>query len=166
MKNFLDSTDNLFYFTSSKQKDVLLRKKDLFDNAMPSGNSTMAKNLMRLGIMLDNETYKSLSINMLHAVLEVIERYPSSFSKWASVVLSVVHAPHEIAVVGEKAFEKANEINSLFLPNKILMASVKEDETLPLLRGREVASDTLIYVCQNYTCRMPVKTVEEILQNA
>ena len=164
LKNFLDTTDNLFYFTSSKQKDVLLRKKDLFDNAMPSGNSTMAKNLMRLGIMLDNKTYKSLSINMLHAVLEVIERHPSSFSKWASVVLSVVHAPHEIAVVGEKAFEKAIEINGLFLPNKILMASVNEDETLPLLRSREVAGDTLIYVCQNYTCRMPVKRVEEILK--
>ena len=163
LKNFLDDTDNLFYFTSSKQKDVLLRKKDLFDNATPSGNSTMAKNLMRLGTMLDDERYKTLSINMLQAVLEVIERYPSSFPKWASVVLSVVHAPYEIAVVGEKAYEKAKDINALFLPNKILMASVKEDETLPLLRGREVADDTLIYVCQNYTCRMPVRTVEEIL---
>jgi uncharacterized protein len=163
LKNFLDDTDNLFYFTSSKQKDVLLRKKDLFDNAMPSGNSTMAKNLMRLGVILDNDRYKTLSINMLYAVLEVIGRYPSSFSKWASIVLSVIHAPHEIAVVGENALEKAKEINALFLPNKILMASVKENETLPLLRGREVAGETLIYVCQNYTCRMPVKTVEEII---
>jgi uncharacterized protein len=163
LKNFLDGTDNLFYFTSSKQKDVLLRKKDLFDNATPSGNSTMAKNLMRLGIIFDNEKYKTLSINMIQAVLEVIERYPSSFSKWASVVLSIAHSPYEIAVVGEKAFDKAKEINALFLPNKILMASVNEDETLPLLRGREVAGETYIYVCENYTCRMPVKTVEEIL---
>jgi uncharacterized protein len=161
LKNFLDDTDNLFYFTSSKQKDVLLRKKDLFDNAMPSGNSTMAKNLMRLGIMLDDEKYKSLSVNMLQAVLEVIERYPSSFSKWASVVLSTVYAPYEIAVVGEKAHEKAREINALFLPNKILMASVKDDETLPLLRGREVMGDTYIYLCQNYACQMPVKTIED-----
>jgi uncharacterized protein len=163
LKNFLDNTDNLFYFTSSKQKDVLLRKKDLFDNAMPSGNSTMAKNLMRLGIMLDDEKYKTLSINMLKAVLEVIERYPSSFSKWASVVLSTVHTPYEIAVVGEKSFEKVGEINALFLPNKILMASVKEDETLPLLRGREVEGETLIYLCQNYTCRMPVKIIEDFI---
>jgi uncharacterized protein len=163
LKNFLDDTDNLFYFTSLKQKDVLLRKKDLFDNATPSGNSTMAKNLMRLGIIMDNEAYKTLSINMIQAVLEVIERYPSSFSKWASLVLSIVHTPYEIAVVGEKAFDKAKEINALFLPNKILMASVKEEETLPLLRGREVVGDTYIYVCENYTCRMPVKTVEEII---
>jgi uncharacterized protein len=163
LENFLDETDNLFYFTSAKQKDILVRKKDLFDNATPSGNSTMAKNLMRLGIMLEDEKYKSLSINMLQAVLDVIERYPSSFSKWASVVLSVVHPPYEIAVVGEKAHEKAGEINALFLPNKILMVSVKEDETLPLLRGREVENDTLIYMCQNYACRMPVKTIEEII---
>ena len=161
LKNFFDKTDNLFYFTSEKQKDILLRKKDLYDNATPSGNSTMAKNLMRLGIMLDNENYKTLSINMLYGVLDVVKRYPSSFSKWASVVLSVVHAPYEIAVVGEKAFDTTQAINAMFLPNKILMASVKEDETLPLLRGREIADETLIYVCQNYTCRMPVKTIEE-----
>jgi uncharacterized protein len=79
------------------------------------------------------------------------------------VVLSIAHSPYEIAVVGEKAFDKAKEINALFLPNKILMASVNEDETLPLLRGRKVAGETYIYVCENYTCRMPVKTVEEIL---
>ena len=57
LENFLDKTDNMFYFTSAKQNDIILRKKDIFDNATPSGNSTMAKNLMRLGMMLDNDNY-------------------------------------------------------------------------------------------------------------
>lgn len=170
--NFFDTTDNLFYFTSANQLDlpkdtegVVLRKKDLFDNATPSGNSTMAKNLLRLGNILDSPSYKSLSINMLESVLHVIERYPSSFSKWASVVLAFVHQPLEIAVVGEKAYNLAKEINALFLPNKLLMASVKEDNSLPLLKDREVQSETLIYVCQNYACKMPVKTIEEFLKS-
>ena len=162
IEHFFDKEDNLFYFTSESQKDIPLRKKDLYDNATPSANSTMAKNLMRLGIIFDNNMYKTLSMNMLRSVLEVIERYPSSFAKWASVVLSAVKSPYEITIVGKEAFQKALEVNSLFLPNKIVMASVEEDEKLPLLRGRQVADDTYIYVCQNYTCQLPVKSVEEM----
>ena len=162
IEHFIDNTDNLFYFTSENQKDIPLRKKDLYDSAMPSANSTMAKNLMRLGIVFDNDKYKNLSINMLEAVVDVVKRYPSSFSKWAGVVLAVVKPSFEIAVVGEKAFERAVEINSVFLPNKIVMASVEEDESLPLLKDRQVANETLIYMCQNYTCRLPVKTVSEM----
>ena len=162
IEHFFDKEDNLFYFTSENQKDIPLRKKDLYDNATPSANSTMAKNLMRLGIIFDNDRYKTLSMNMLRSVLEVVERYPSSFAKWASVVLSAVKPPYEIAIVGKDSFEKAPEVNSMFLPNKIVMASVEEDEKLPLLRGRQVADDTYIYVCQNYTCQLPVKTVEEM----
>ncbi len=162
IEHFIDNTDNLFYFTSENQKDIPLRKKDLYDSAMPSANSTMAKNLIRLGIVFDNDKYKNLSINMLQAVLDVIKRYPSSFSKWAGVVLAVVKPSFEIAIVGENAFERATEVNSVFLPNKIVMASVEEDETLPLLKGRQVANETLIYMCQNYTCRLPVKTVSEM----
>jgi uncharacterized protein len=171
VENFLDKTDNMFFFTSSKQTDLprntegfVIRKKDLYDNATPSGNSTMAKNLMRLGIMLDNEHYKQLSVNMLQAVVDVIERYPSSFAKWASVVLSTVQQPLEIAVVGDKALDIVKEINALFLPNKIVMASVKGDDSLPLLKDRYVAGDTYIYVCQNYACQRPVRTVNEFLK--
>ncbi len=164
VENFLDKTDNLFYFTSENQKDIPVRKKELYDNATPSSNSTMAKNLSRLGVVFDNDMYKTLSINMLKSVLEVTERYPSSFAKWASGVLGVVFPPCEIAVVGENALEKAAEINALFLPNKAILASQKEVEKLPLLRGREVEKETMIYVCRNYACQMPVKTVEEMLE--
>ena len=99
---------------------------------------------------------------MLQAVGDVIERYPSGFAKWASGFLSVVFPPLEIAVVGKEALEKVLQINTLFLPNKIVMASVEEDNTLPLLLGKENNGDTYIYVCQDYACKMPVKTVNEM----
>jgi uncharacterized protein len=162
LDNFFDSNDNLFYFTSEKQTDIILRKKDLYDNATPSGNSTMVKNLQRLGVMLDDKKYKTLSVNMLQAVGDVIERYPSGFAKWASGFLSVVFPPYEIAIVGNNAFEKVLQINALFLPNKIVVASVEEDNTLPLLAGKANKDDTYIYVCQDYACKMPAKTVNEM----
>lgn len=165
IENFFDESANLFYFTSEKQKDILLRKKDLYDSATPSGNSTMVRNLQRLGHIFDNKTYHSLSTNMLLSVEEAVERYPSSLSKWAGSALALVFPPYEIAVVGAGAHSKSKSINTLFLPNKILMSSVEEDTKFPLLSGRSGDTEggqSLIYVCQNYACKIPVQTVEEM----
>ncbi len=167
IENFFDESENLFYFTSAKQKDILLRKKDLYDSATPSGNSTMVRNLQRLSYFFDNKTYQSLSVNMLLSVEQSVERYPSSLSKWAGCALSLVFPPYEIAVVGTDAFSKSKAINAHFLPNKILMSSVEEDTTFPLLSGRSgdtEGAQSLIYVCQNYACKIPVQTVEQMLE--
>ncbi len=159
LENFWDSTDNLFYFTSKNQPDILLRKKDLYDSAMPSGNSTMMKNLGRLAIIFDNNRYKNAHFEMLQTLVESIKMYPTSFSKWASGVISAVHPPFEIAVLGADFFDKSLQINALFLPNKILMASAHQDPKLPLLDRDTEGS---IFLCQNYACQLPVQTVEEL----
>jgi uncharacterized protein len=164
IENFFDKSSNLFYFTSAKQEDILLRKKDLYDSATPSGNATMVRNLQRLGHIFDNRNYKSLSTVMLLSVEEVIERYPSSFAKWAGSALALVYPPYEIAVVGTDCMEKSKSINALFLPNKILMSSVEENNNFPILAGRYGNTEgSLIYVCENYACKMPVATVEEMM---
>ncbi len=167
IENFLDESTNLFYFTSTKQKDILLRKKDLYDSATPSGNATMVRNLQRLGHFFGDEHYKTLNVNMLMSVEEALERYPSSLSKWAGSALALVFPPYEIAVVGMDAHSKSKSINMLFLPNKILMSSVEEDTAFPLLDGRGSVTEggeSMIYVCQNYACKMPVKTIEEMVK--
>ncbi|MEK7257035.1 MAG: hypothetical protein AAB316_19935 [Bacteroidota bacterium] len=83
LENFLDTDEKLFFFTSSKQKDILLRRKDLYDSATPSGNSTMVRNLQRLGTLLDKPNYRELAGEMLLTMKDAVERYPSSFSRWA-----------------------------------------------------------------------------------
>ena len=167
IENFFDESSNLFYFTSAKQNDILLRKKDLYDSATPSGNATMVRSLQRLSHVFNNDAYQALSIQMLLTVEEMIERYPSSVSKWAGSVLALVFPPYEIAVVGSDFITKSKAINALFLPNKILMSSVEEDTKFPLLAGREGDTEggqSMIYICQNYACKMPVRTVEEMME--
>jgi hypothetical protein len=165
IENFFDESTNLFYFTSSKQEDILLRKKDLYDSATPSGNATMVRNLQRLGHIFDITTYKSISTLMLLSVEETIKRYPSSLSKWAGSALSLVFPPYEIAVVGSDNLLKSKAINALFLPNKIHLSSVEEEKSFPILAGRSGNKDgqSLIYVCQNYSCKMPVQTIAEMM---
>jgi len=165
LDHFLDASDKLFYFTSAKQQDILLRKKDLYDSATPSGNATMVRNLQRLGILLGHEEYRKLASKMLGALKKSVEKYPGSFARWATAMLSEAHGIPEIAVVGCQAATLAAAINAGFLPQKVLMAATNPNGiNYPLLMGKTAGSDTLIYYCRDYACQQPVRTVEEFRQ--
>ena len=152
----------LYFYTAHEQTDVVMRKRDSYDGATPAGNSTMAKNLVRLGILLDQPAYTQQAVDMLQAIKRTAIGHPTSFSRWATVLGYLAQTPVEIAVVGEKYKEVAAEINRHFIPHKILAAAPSESD-LPLLAHKYVEGKTLIYRCQNYACQAPVETVNELL---
>ncbi|MDO8368670.1 MAG: thioredoxin domain-containing protein [Saprospiraceae bacterium] len=158
--HFLDEESKMFFYTDKEQTDILFRKKDLYDNAIPSGNSTMVHNLQRLGILLDRPEWREAATGMLAAMRETVEKYPLSFQRWASAQLNETYPLHEIALVGDNAFEKALEIQRGFLPNKIIAASRRE-HSMPLLAEKSGRTDALIYVCRDFACQRPVSTVED-----
>ncbi len=161
IQNFFDPENKMFFFTSREQKDIPLRRRELYDNATPSGNSTMAHNLLKLSVLLGKESYKDSAVEMLKAMRDAVERYPSSFARWASVMFALVHPIREIAIVGDQATQFAQEINQLYLPNKVLMASAQANDNFPLLSGRNANGVTNIYICENYACQLPVQSVEK-----
>lgn len=164
LKEFLDPQDHLFYFTSAQQTDIILRKKDLYDNATPSGNATMIHNLQKLALMLDKPAYQQQADKMLLTMQASIKKYPQSFSRWANALFPKVYAAKEIAVVGSNYEQLTKEIQQYFIPNSILMAAPEAVENLPLLAGRDTKSETLIFVCSNYTCQLPSSTVDKMLE--
>lgn len=164
LENFLDGEEKLFYFTSAQQQDIPLRRKDLYDSATPSGNSTMVRNLQRMGILMGKESYRQLASEMLLTMKDSILKYPTSFGRWATSLMNEVHGTPEIAVVGEGAIELAKEVGKAFLPQRAMMAATGAKDEFPLLEGKGEPADTLIYVCKNYACRQPVRTVEELRQ--
>lgn len=158
---FYDQESGLFYFTSENQKDILLRRKELYDNATPSGNSTMIQNLLKLAILVHRPAYKSMAVKMLKTLRDAVERYPSSFARWATAIVPLVYPIPEIAILGKDAKDLAKAINRLYIPNKVIMAASEAAENYPLLAGRNASDETNIYICRDYACQLPVKTVEE-----
>ncbi|MCB9316905.1 MAG: thioredoxin domain-containing protein [Lewinellaceae bacterium] len=161
---FHDSDSGLFFFTASDQTDVVIRKKDLYDNATPSGNSTMVHVLQRLGILLDRQDWREMAINILLIMKSTVERYPLSFERWAGALLNETHPYVEIVVVGDNAFDKTRTILRRFLSNGLLVASATETDESPLLAGKPGNSDAYIYICQNYACKKPVQSIKEFDQ--
>lgn len=161
LSHFYEEETGLFFFTDVDQTDILFRKKDLYDNATPSGNSTMAQNLQRLGILLDRRDWREIASCMLSAMRATVEKYPLSFARWGAALLTEAQNIHEIAVVGDNAIDKALEIQRGFFPNMVIAASREPSEQLPLLAGKSGAADALIYVCRDFACQRPVATLEE-----
>jgi len=161
-QHFFDADNGFFYYTAKDQEQVLVRKRELLDSSVPSGNSTMAHNLMRLGVLLDRRDYQEQAYGMLKRVRESVEKYATSFANWGSAMIRSVFGYREIAVVGAQAETLAGQVNRLYIPNKVIMASTTADEAYPLLAGRNADGKTQVYVCHNYTCQMPVTTLEEV----
>jgi len=87
VEHFEDEESPLFFYTHKGQKDVLVRKKELYDGATPSGNATMALNLYHLSIFFDIGERKMSSEQMVRALADVTIKYPTSFGVWLSVFL-------------------------------------------------------------------------------
>jgi uncharacterized protein YyaL (SSP411 family) len=158
---FEDKDTGLFFYTEEGQQDIVLRKKDLYDNATPSGNSTMVINMQRLSILLDKRDWKEKAQKILLCMRDTIERYPMSFERWATALMQEVHPLHEIAVIGTNALPKALKLQALFVPNKVVAASAVDTADVPLLAGKSGSNDAYIYVCRDFVCRRPVVSLEE-----
>ncbi len=160
---YYDPETKLFFYTAAGQTDVILRKKDLYDNATPSGNSTMVHNLQRLGVLLDNDQWRAHAAEMVERMRPTLERYPLSFERWALALLFERYPRPEIAVVGPDALAVAQQLQRHFTREAVVAASPKPLAQIPLLKDKPADADTCIYVCQNYACQRPVSTVEEAI---
>ena len=164
-EHFSDDENLFFYFTPASQQDVIVRKKEVYDGAIPSGNAVMAGNLLKLSVIFDNPEWGERANKMLKAIAPAAIKYPGSFGVWGSLLLQQQIGVHEIAITGPAALSMAMELSAnYFIPNKIIMASTTDQSNLPMLKAKQSGNSTYIYLCRNYVCNSPVKTVQDLLK--
>jgi uncharacterized protein YyaL (SSP411 family) len=163
LKNFSEPETEFFFYTSLLQTDVILRKKEVYDGAVPSGNSVMAYNLHLLSILFDKKEWGQKSVNMITSLGRAITRYPTSFGNWACLLQELIAGTNEIALVGKDFSDIQTSVLKQYIPHRVLMSTSTEDSTFGLLRGKPVTNTTTIYLCSNYTCKNPVFSAKELI---
>jgi hypothetical protein len=161
---FWDEEKAMFYFTSEDDPKLVTRNFDYRDNVIPASNSIMAKNLFKLSHYYDLPRSREASKQMLKNVLPELEQYPGSFSNWLDLLANYQDDYYEVVVTGENALEVITEINSEYIPNKLVAGSSKPSDSY-LLEGRFVEGQTLIYVCVNNTCKLPMRETSKALES-
>lgn len=149
----------MFYFTSNSDVALIARKMELQDNVIPGSNSVMANNLFILGQMDDNNHYLQIAEKMMHTMQPKVIKYGSSYSNWCWLLMNYSEPFYEVVVAGKNAEALRHSFGKYYLPDKILLGSTG-DSQLPLLENKLVPDKTLIYVCVNKTCKLPVAEVE------
>ena len=160
LNNFSDSTSPLFFYTNISQTDILMRKKEVYDSAVPSGNSVMASNFHRLAVIYDDQGFKERAVQMVASFADMAIKYPTSFGLWLSTLFELSSGSLEIAIIGPEYLSVLKRVLSLYLPHSILMAAVSEND-FPLLKGKGNNVQTLIYLCKDYSCQKPVDSIPE-----
>jgi len=162
-EHFYDREDGFFHFSSLSAEQLIAKKKEIFDNVIPASNSVMARNIYTLGVLLDNERWKDQSIKMTSKLAGLIESEPGYMSNWGIVLSEIIHGMSEVVISGENALTFRHDIHQHFLPFAISLGTRDRSE-LSLLEGRDAKPNkTLIYVCQNKTCKLPVDNPSDAL---
>lgn len=162
--HFYDAEDGYFHFTSHGSEKLIARKKEIFDNVIPSSNALMAGNLLTLSTLLDKTVWRETARQMTSGLSNLIAQEPVYLSQWAQVFARLARGITEVVITGPKALDYRREMGRQYLPFAVFCGA-SGASTLPLLRER-ISTDevTRIYVCQNNTCRQPVTSVAEALQ--
>lgn len=158
--NFQCSVTGFFFYSNAQQQDLITRKIEVYDNAIPSGNSIMAESLFYLSVVFDEREWWLMANKMLIALSDIIIKYPTSFGVWSSLILKQAMGMQEIAITGKNAEKLMADILRLYLPMKILQ-SAGDEEDMPLLKNKIYGEDPLIYVCTNYSCNEPVTSISD-----
>jgi len=170
ISEFWDDNNGGFYFTGKSHEDLIVRSKDYFDNATPSGNSVAAMLLLRLGVILGNDRYRNLAVAVLGESAETAQRFPTGFGYALAALDFHLSSPKELAIIGVDKASLDHFIEAVwssYIPNKVVAAhltqAVAPSFAVPLLENRTaIDSQTTAYVCENYTCQTPVTNSSDL----
>jgi uncharacterized protein YyaL (SSP411 family) len=163
VENFIDENSGFFFYTNTNQTDVVVRKKEVYDGAQPSGNAVMADNLFRLGLYFDKSDFREKSVRMISSLGNAVVRHPTSFGSWACSMLEICAGTNEIVIISNEAEIILNQFLRTYIPHKIVMTASRGNNSFPLLAGKEKYEGTALYLCRDYTCENPVSSISALV---
>jgi uncharacterized protein YyaL (SSP411 family) len=162
--HFYDSTSGMFFYTSKEDPSLIARKTEVNDGVISSSNSIIGNSLFKLGHYFYDKKMTEISEQMLNNLKTEIIKNPLGYSNWLHLMMNFTQPFYEVAVVGKNADTITKELYKNYFPNILISASNKDSE-LPLLEFKYIDGKTLIYVCVNGTCKLPLADISEAIKN-
>jgi uncharacterized protein YyaL (SSP411 family) len=173
IEHFWDRDEGGFFFTPDYGEQHIVRTKEYYDGAIPSGNSVLALNLIRLSRITAEPGYENYAVKLFTSASGLIKRNPQSFSQLLIAADYYFGPSFEIVVAGDITKEKTIEIlktlSAEFVPNKVLILKDEKNQDFNppfgyLKSYNEIDSEPAIYVCKNQICALPLKDAAEALK--
>lgn len=161
IKHFYHAETGLFHYTESTLDDGLWQFRDMYDNAQPSGNSVMSKNLSYLGVVFPEEEWQEISEKMRSNIREATIKYPEAFSNWISFAYLSEVGLMEIEVLEDEFNKVFGEISKIYLPNKVFKPNIGSQKNRVF--NQNLKNGGKFVVCNENTCLPPMSSTQELI---
>ncbi len=177
LAHFWDKQNGGLYMTADDSEKLLIRSKKIYDGAIPSGNSVATMNLLRLAGMTANKEYESRAQSILTAHSVQVKQYPAGHTQLMSALEFAFNPSYEVVIVGNRQKQDTRAmlaaLREPFIPQKVVLFRTEEPtaaadiaDIAPFTRSMVTRNGlATAYVCQNFACRLPTTSVDQMLKN-
>jgi uncharacterized protein YyaL (SSP411 family) len=174
LQHFWDEKDGGFYFTPDYGEELLIREKQIYDGAIPSGNSVVMLILLKLGRLISNPDFEVKANQIAEIFAQQVQRMPNAYSFFLIGLDFALGPSYEVVIVGESRTEGTekmiNELRKQYVPNKVVLFKESKEESeitnlIELLEEYKAIDDKpTAYVCQEFICKKPTNEIEVMLE--
>jgi len=173
LRLFWSEEREAFFDTGRDQESLVVRPRNIFDNAVPSGTSVTIEWLLRLAVVLGEERYEAVALKALRPMADLMQRYPSGFGRYLSALDFHLGPVAEVALVWRPGEERGmapllGTVFGRYQPNRVVVGAAEGTpgaSGLPLLAERGTVDERpTAYVCRRYVCQLPVTEPEALAQ--
>jgi uncharacterized protein len=178
IEHFWDNSLGDFFFTSDDQEKLILRTKNHYDLAIPSGNSVAASNLLRLYYYTQEQDFLTKATRLLKLSSKAASENPFGFGQLLCAIYFEIKRPTEISIIKRKAMSTSplhvdmiNWISRQFIPNSITAiieegSDYHELQKYSFFKGKDLSQlsvqvPQIAYICKNYSCSLPISSVKD-----
>ena len=162
MEHFYNPEKNNFYFTDNNFHQLITRPVEMDDNVVPASNSVMANILHKIGLITNQTRYIEIAEKMVSNVNSELQQFPSAYTNWGLLYLNLCIPFHQVVFSGINSKQNQTEFSKYYLPNLFTIGCEKESK-IAMLKNKFEKGKSLIFVCENQSCQLPVETVAEAI---
>lgn len=173
IEDFWDEADGGFYFSSKQGEALLSRSKEIYDGALPSGNSVAALQLGKLAAMTQDSALKAIVDKQLQVFAGTAEQYPMGYAMYLLAAMQPFQGGREIVLSGSRddivMQEMISAVQQAYLPGASVLIHWEGEageglrELLPHIREmKPVSGQAAVYICEHFSCKEPVTTLEAL----
>jgi len=165
--HFWDSETNSFFMTSDNHEKLIIRPKSNYDLSLPSGNSVSCFVMLRLFHLTQEEKFLKIATQIMESQAQIAAENPFGFGYLLNTIYTYLQKPTEITIINSENSEICKFLNSKFLPESILVTISDKSQLenlakFPFFAGKTFDEKTSVFVCKDFTCSLPLKSIAEI----
>ena len=168
--HFWDSENNSFFMTSDSHEKLIIRPKSNYDLSLPSGNSVSSFVMLRLFHFSQDQKFLEISTKILESQAQMAAENPFGFGYLLNTIAIYLENPVEITIINNENSDICESLNEIYLPNsfRVVIDDSTQLENLsqyPFFSGKTFESKTSVLICKNFSCSLPLHSMDEINSN-